>query len=157
MRGLVGRARACPALRRRPSQNGEPGRRTLGNDRYIDVVLRDVLDERCAALPTSPLGGLHVKVAGEGRAAADRARDSLDDETGEKLPAPTALVLGGGGPLDETTSAAAAAAAAFACPVVNLYGSADGVNCHTGLDHKTPPTDRHGVVAGCPDPRVVAG
>ncbi|MFF3686615.1 class I adenylate-forming enzyme family protein [Streptomyces sp. NPDC002187] len=76
--------------------------------------------------------------------------DRLED-TGEKLPAPTALVLGGA-PLDETT--AAAAAKAFGCPVVNLYGSADGVNCHTGLDSTTPPTDGVGVVAGRPDPRV---
>ncbi|MEU9861968.1 class I adenylate-forming enzyme family protein [Streptomyces sp. NPDC047971] len=67
------------------------------------------------------------------------------------VPAPTALVLGGA-PLDEVT--ATAAAAAFGCRVVNLYGSADGVNCHTGLEHTVPPTDRSGVVAGRPDPRV---
>ncbi|MFF6773428.1 class I adenylate-forming enzyme family protein [Streptomyces sp. NPDC012637] len=67
------------------------------------------------------------------------------------LPAPTALVVGGA-PLDEAT--AEAAARAFGCPVVNLYGSADGVNCHTGLRHTVPPTDRAGVVAGRPDPRV---
>ncbi|MFB7257641.1 class I adenylate-forming enzyme family protein [Streptomyces nojiriensis] len=73
------------------------------------------------------------------------------DGTDEKLPAPTALVLGGA-PLDETT--AAAAAEAFGCPVVNLYGSADGVNCHTGLGSTVPPTDGSGVVAGHPDPRV---
>ncbi|MFF4261606.1 class I adenylate-forming enzyme family protein [Streptomyces virginiae] len=73
------------------------------------------------------------------------------DGTDEELPAPTALVLGGA-PLDETT--AAAAAKAFGCPVVNLYGSADGVNCHTGLAHTVPPTDGSGVVAGHPDPRV---
>lgn len=73
------------------------------------------------------------------------------DATGEQLPAPTALVLGGA-PLDETT--AAAAAKAFGCPVVNLYGSADGVNCHTGLGNTVPPTDASGVVAGHPDPRV---
>ncbi|WP_405982468.1 AMP-binding protein [Streptomyces sp. NBC_00158] len=73
------------------------------------------------------------------------------DATGERLPAPTALVLGGA-PLDETT--AAAAAEAFGCPVVNLYGSADGVNCHTGLAQTVPPTDASGVVAGHPDPRV---
>ncbi|MEU9703354.1 class I adenylate-forming enzyme family protein [Streptomyces sp. NPDC047981] len=70
---------------------------------------------------------------------------------GARLPAPVALVLGGA-PLDETT--AADAAAAFGCPVVNLYGSADGVNCHTGLENRTPPTDGTGVVAGRPDPRV---
>ncbi|GAA2623625.1 MULTISPECIES: class I adenylate-forming enzyme family protein [Streptomyces] len=73
------------------------------------------------------------------------------DGTEEELPAPTALVLGGA-PLDETT--AAAAAKAFGCPVVNLYGSADGVNCHTGLGTTVPPTDGSGVVAGHPDPRV---
>ncbi|MFE0648459.1 class I adenylate-forming enzyme family protein [Streptomyces sp. NPDC059534] len=73
------------------------------------------------------------------------------ERTEERVPAPTALVLGGA-PLDEAT--ASAAAEAFGCHVVNLYGSADGVNCHTGLDHKVPPTDRSGVVAGRPDPRV---
>ncbi|MFF8835712.1 class I adenylate-forming enzyme family protein [Streptomyces sp. NPDC015130] len=73
------------------------------------------------------------------------------ERTGEHVPAPTALVLGGA-PLDEAT--ASAAANAFGCSVVNLYGSADGVNCHTGLDHRVPPTDRSGVVAGRPDPRV---
>ncbi|MFI8825370.1 class I adenylate-forming enzyme family protein [Streptomyces sp. NPDC053431] len=73
------------------------------------------------------------------------------EKTDGPLPAPTALVLGGA-PLDEVT--ATAAAEAFGCPVVNLYGSADGVNCHTGLGHSVPPTDRSGVVAGRPDPRV---
>ncbi|MEW2635468.1 class I adenylate-forming enzyme family protein [Streptomyces sp. NPDC048389] len=73
------------------------------------------------------------------------------ESTGEKLPAPTALVLGGSA-LDETT--ARHAARAFGCPVVNLYGSADGVNCHTGLSGDTPAADRQGVVAGRPDPRV---
>ncbi|MEU6866267.1 class I adenylate-forming enzyme family protein [Streptomyces sp. NPDC046876] len=73
------------------------------------------------------------------------------DATSDPLPAPTALVLGGA-PLDETT--AAAAAQAFGCPVVNLYGSADGVNCHTGLAHTVPPAYGRGVVAGHPDPRV---
>ncbi|MGW7200866.1 class I adenylate-forming enzyme family protein [Streptomyces chryseus] len=73
------------------------------------------------------------------------------ESTGEELPAPTALVLGGSA-LDETT--ARQAARAFGCPVVNLYGSADGVNCHTGLSSDTPAADRQGVVAGRPDPRV---
>ncbi|WP_030196141.1 class I adenylate-forming enzyme family protein [Streptomyces sp. NRRL S-87] len=73
------------------------------------------------------------------------------DATDERLPAPTALVLGGA-PLDAST--ATAAAQAFGCPVVNLYGSADGVNCHTGLAEVVPPTGGTGVVAGHPDPRV---
>ncbi|MFJ3927380.1 class I adenylate-forming enzyme family protein [Streptomyces sp. NPDC090022] len=76
--------------------------------------------------------------------------DRLDAD-GAAVPSPTALVLGGA-PLDETT--AKDAARAFGCPVVNLYGSADGVNCHTGLAHQVPPTDSTGVVAGHPDPRV---
>ncbi|GHE26979.1 long-chain fatty acid--CoA ligase [Streptomyces vinaceus] len=68
-----------------------------------------------------------------------------------ELPAPTALVLGGAA-LDETT--AEDAARAFGCPVVNLYGSADGVNCHTGLGKGAPEAGSDGIVAGRPDPRV---
>ncbi|MEO3973861.1 class I adenylate-forming enzyme family protein [Streptomyces sp. CAU 1734] len=56
--------------------------------------------------------------------------ERLQDAPAGELPAPTALILGGS-PLDEAT--ATAAARAFGCPVVHLYGSADGVNCHTGL------------------------
>ncbi|MEN8651903.1 class I adenylate-forming enzyme family protein [Streptomyces sp. 21So2-11] len=73
------------------------------------------------------------------------------DRTGEELPTPTAVVLGGSA-LDPTT--AKQAADAFGCPVVNLYGSADGVNCHTGLDGAPLEADGQGVVAGRPDPRV---
>ncbi|MFE2549847.1 class I adenylate-forming enzyme family protein [Streptomyces sp. NPDC059355] len=76
--------------------------------------------------------------------------EALGPDAGE-LPAPTALVLGGSA-LDETT--AEDAARAFGCPVVNLYGSADGVNCHTGLGEEAPEADATGVVAGRPDPRV---
>ncbi|MCB5164064.1 acyl--CoA ligase [Streptomyces bambusae] len=83
-------------------------------------------------------------------------------EAPRELPAPTALVLGGA-PLDEAT--AAEARTAFGCPVVNLYGSADGVNCHTGLPDAPAEdsTGRHGkgvdaetrgVPIGRPDPRV---
>ncbi|MFH8791968.1 class I adenylate-forming enzyme family protein [Streptomyces sp. NPDC017941] len=75
-----------------------------------------------------------------------------------KLPAPTALVLGGA-PLDAAT--AAEARRAFGCAVVNLYGSADGVNCHTGLGEPDPlavgpggGSAGQGIVAGRPDPRV---
>ncbi|MCY0933135.1 class I adenylate-forming enzyme family protein [Streptomyces sp. H34-S4] len=67
------------------------------------------------------------------------------------LPAPTALILGGA-PLDETT--AESASRAFGCPVVNLYGSADGVNCHTGLGAAAPESEGTGIAAGRPDPRV---
>ncbi|MFF1408802.1 class I adenylate-forming enzyme family protein [Streptomyces sp. NPDC058289] len=67
------------------------------------------------------------------------------------LPAPTALILGGA-PLDETT--AESASRAFGCPVVNLYGSADGVNCHTGLGATAPESEGTGIAAGRPDPRV---
>ncbi|MEV0411619.1 class I adenylate-forming enzyme family protein [Streptomyces sp. NPDC050448] len=79
--------------------------------------------------------------------------DRLDhtEAEGGELPPPTALVLGGSA-LDETT--AENAARAFGCPVVNLYGSADGVNCHTGLRAGVPEADGTGIVAGRPDPRV---
>ncbi|MFI6146941.1 class I adenylate-forming enzyme family protein [Streptomyces sp. NPDC051109] len=81
----------------------------------------------------------------------DGRPDGLDPGAGE-LPSPTALVLGGSA-LDETT--AEDAARAFGCPVVNLYGSADGVNCHTGLGAGYPGAEAHtGVVAGRPDARV---
>ncbi|MFI1148048.1 class I adenylate-forming enzyme family protein [Streptomyces sp. NPDC020817] len=83
------------------------------------------------------------------RMMLDRLEGPGPDTDG--LPAPTALVLGGSA-LDETT--AEEAARAFGCPVVNLYGSADGVNCHTGLGEETRGADAAGVVAGRPDPRV---
>ncbi|MCX4524104.1 MULTISPECIES: class I adenylate-forming enzyme family protein [unclassified Streptomyces] len=83
------------------------------------------------------------------RMMLDRLEHPEPDEG--QLPPPTALVLGGAA-LDETT--ARQAGRAFGCPVVNLYGSADGVNCHTGLGHDLPEADATGVVAGRPDPRV---
>ncbi|MEU8953474.1 class I adenylate-forming enzyme family protein [Streptomyces sp. NPDC048518] len=68
------------------------------------------------------------------------------------LAPPTALVVGGS-PLDAST--AAEAREAFGCPVVNLYGSADGVNCHTGLDnHEATDGQGPGILAGHPDRRV---
>ncbi|MET7359862.1 class I adenylate-forming enzyme family protein [Streptomyces sp. NPDC005562] len=68
------------------------------------------------------------------------------------LAPPTALVVGGS-PLDAST--AAEAREAFGCPVVNLYGSADGVNCHTGLDnHEATDGAGPGILAGHPDRRV---
>ncbi|CAM5525297.1 2,3-dihydroxybenzoate-AMP ligase [Streptomyces avidinii] len=67
------------------------------------------------------------------------------------LPAPTAVIVGGA-PLDETT--AQSAGRVFGCPVVNLYGSADGVNCHTGLGAGHAEAESAGIAAGRPDPRV---
>ncbi|MGI5397962.1 class I adenylate-forming enzyme family protein [Streptomyces sp. CA-135486] len=72
-------------------------------------------------------------------------------EQPRELPPPTALVLGGQ-VLDAAT--AEEARRAFGCPVVNLYGSADGVNCHTGLGDRPTPVEGPGVLAGHPDPRV---
>ncbi|MEU0194290.1 class I adenylate-forming enzyme family protein [Streptomyces afghaniensis] len=64
---------------------------------------------------------------------------------------PTAVIIGGS-PLDEAT--AEEARRVFGCPVVNLYGSADGVNCHTGLGDEPLRGDGPGILAGHPDPRV---
>ncbi|MER5323750.1 class I adenylate-forming enzyme family protein [Streptosporangium roseum] len=78
-------------------------------------------------------------------------RMMLDQPRPGPMPPMTALVLGGA-ELDAAT--AAEAGEVFGCPVVNLYGSADGVNCHSGF--RPPPVgDRGpGVVVGLPDPRV---
>ncbi|MFI5521003.1 class I adenylate-forming enzyme family protein [Streptomyces platensis] len=71
---------------------------------------------------------------------------------GRTADGPTALVLGGSA-LDAATHDEAARV--FGCPVVNLYGSADGVNCHTGLAQRSPlPDDGPGIVVGRPDPAV---
>ncbi|MET7905453.1 class I adenylate-forming enzyme family protein [Streptomyces sp. NPDC005355] len=64
---------------------------------------------------------------------------------------PTAIIVGGS-PLDEAT--AEEARRVFRCPVVNLYGSADGVNCHTGLSDPPLRGDMPGILAGHPDPLV---
>lgn len=64
---------------------------------------------------------------------------------------PTAVIVGGS-PLDEAT--AEEARRVFGCPVVNLYGSADGVNCHTGLGDESLRGEGPGILAGQPDPRV---
>ncbi|MGY3203318.1 class I adenylate-forming enzyme family protein [Streptomyces sp. TE5632] len=78
--------------------------------------------------------------------------DRIAEGAFRKFVPPTAVVVGGS-PLDEAT--AAEARRAFGCPVVNLYGSADGVNCHTGLAVESPDGDgRPGIAAGHPDPRV---
>ncbi|MFI9048368.1 class I adenylate-forming enzyme family protein [Streptomyces sp. NPDC053427] len=63
----------------------------------------------------------------------------------------TALILGGSA-LDEATQDEARRA--FDCPVVNLYGSADGVNCHTGRERESGRAGGAGIVVGRPDPAV---
>lgn len=69
---------------------------------------------------------------------------------GRTADGPTALVLGGSA-LDPATHEEAARV--FGCPVVNLYGSADGVNCHTGLSQRPPrPDDGPGIAVGGPTP-----
>ncbi|MFE9564161.1 class I adenylate-forming enzyme family protein [Streptomyces sp. NPDC006487] len=87
------------------------------------------------------------------RMMLDRLETEAEEAGGDAvpLPTPTALILGGA-PLDETT--AESASRAFGCPVVNLYGSADGVNCHTGLGAAVPESEGTGIAAGRPDPRV---
>ncbi|MFE4636768.1 class I adenylate-forming enzyme family protein [Streptomyces sp. NPDC056773] len=85
------------------------------------------------------------------RMMLDRLETEAAAGEAQPLPAPTALILGGA-PLDETT--AENASRAFGCPVVNLYGSADGVNCHTGLGAAAPDPEGTGIAAGRPDPRV---
>lgn len=78
--------------------------------------------------------------------------DRIAEGAHQEFTPPTAVVVGGS-PLDEAT--AAEARRAFGCPVVNLYGSADGVNCHTGLAGASVSGDgRPGIAAGTPDPRV---
>ncbi|MFG2288193.1 AMP-binding protein [Streptomyces sp. NPDC048595] len=83
------------------------------------------------------------------------APTGAEGSAGEPVPAlqgATALVLGGS-PLDASTREEAARA--FGCAVVNLYGSADGVNCHSGLTgHRSSGDDRPGTVIGRPDPTV---
>lgn len=78
-------------------------------------------------------------------------RMMLDQPRSGPMPPMTALVLGGA-ELDAAT--AAEAGEAFGCPVVNLYGSADGVNCHSGLRRPVAGGPGPGVVVGLPDPRV---
>ncbi|MFI6685725.1 class I adenylate-forming enzyme family protein [Streptomyces sp. NPDC050485] len=77
--------------------------------------------------------------------------DRLAERGRWEFTAPTALVVGGS-PLDEAT--AEEARRTFGCPVVNLYGSADGVNCHTGLVDEPVRGEGPGVLAGRPDLRV---
>ncbi|WP_433328375.1 AMP-binding protein [Spirillospora sp. CA-294931] len=78
-------------------------------------------------------------------------RMMLDVPWSGARPAMTALLLGGS-ELDART--VAEAGERFGCPVVNVYGSADGVNCHSGLPPIRVEGDTPGVVVGRPDPLV---
>ncbi|MFI6578886.1 class I adenylate-forming enzyme family protein [Nocardiopsis sp. NPDC050513] len=69
-------------------------------------------------------------------------------------PGDGAVLVLGGAPLEADT--ARRAREVFGGPVVNLYGSADGVNCHTGLDGDPCDESGPGRPAGRPDPGVVA-
>ncbi|MEU9497858.1 class I adenylate-forming enzyme family protein [Streptomyces sp. NPDC048196] len=75
--------------------------------------------------------------------------ERLDE--GDPLSGVTALVLGGSA-LDDATRAEATRA--FGCPVVNLYGSADGVHCHWGLTDGSHTDHGPGIAVGRPDPAV---
>ncbi|MFI9550545.1 class I adenylate-forming enzyme family protein [Nonomuraea endophytica] len=101
--------------------------------------------------PTAALAAIREHRPTHVLAVPTMIRMMLDQPGIGPMPPMTALVLGGA-ELDAAT--AAEAREVFGCPVVNLYGSADGVNCHGGLGH-TPGDDRGpGVVVGPPDPRV---
>lgn len=80
-------------------------------------------------------------------------RMMLDHERVRVPDTSVALVLGGA-PLDAET--ALRAREVFGGPVVNLYGSADGVNCHTGLDGDPCDESGPGRPVGVPDPGVVS-
>ncbi|MEV2275875.1 class I adenylate-forming enzyme family protein [Nocardiopsis sp. NPDC049922] len=69
-------------------------------------------------------------------------------------PGDGAVLVLGGAPLEADT--ARRAREAFGGSVVNLYGSADGVNCHTGLDGDPCDESGPGRPAGRPDSSVVS-
>ncbi|MFJ2031184.1 class I adenylate-forming enzyme family protein [Streptosporangium sp. NPDC087985] len=78
-------------------------------------------------------------------------RMMLDQPDTGPNPPMTALVLGGA---ELNAATAAEAGQVFDCAVVNLYGSADGVNCHSGFRPTAASDPGPGVVVGLPDPRV---
>ncbi|MGW7486275.1 class I adenylate-forming enzyme family protein [Streptomyces sp. NPDC054786] len=88
------------------------------------------------------------------RMMLDRQPDTGDMPTGL-----AALVLGGSA-LDPATRDEARRV--FGCAVVNLYGSADGINCHGGLPDRNThdnspcngPDNAPGIKVGRPDPGV---
>ncbi|MFE3883689.1 class I adenylate-forming enzyme family protein [Streptomyces lydicus] len=81
--------------------------------------------------------------------------DRLPDTRETPVAGLTALILGGSA-LDAATRDEAGRA--FGCAVVNLYGSADGVNCHGGLTGPGAPGERPdsgpGITVGRPVPGV---
>lgn len=101
--------------------------------------------------PTAALAAIREHRPTHVLAVPTMIRMMLDQPRPAPLPAMTALVLGGA-ELDAAT--AEEAGQVFGCPVVNLYGSADGVNCHSGLNPPPPADAGPGVVVGLPDPRV---
>jgi acyl-CoA synthetase (AMP-forming)/AMP-acid ligase II len=132
------------------------------------LALLDGAEDR-ARRPGGPVEATAVG-AGAGGNAADGggtetgagAGAEAEDAGAGALPSPVALVVGGA-PLDAPT--AATAERVLGCPVVHLYGSADGVNCHTGLGGTAAPAPEsapdgdgggtgEGVAVGRPDPSV---
>jgi acyl-CoA synthetase (AMP-forming)/AMP-acid ligase II len=106
--------------------------------------------------PQGALGAIRAHRPTHVLAVPTMIRMMLDQpESAGALPPLTALVLGGA---ELNAATAAEAGRRFGCPVVNLYGSADGVNCHGGLGGglgQAPVDDQGtGVVVGPPDPRV---
>ena len=72
------------------------------------------------------------------------AQPRISDEDTSSLQA----IVASGAPLPESTIDACRAR--VRCPILNVYGSSDGVNCHT------VPDDAAGTHVGRPDPRVAA-
>ncbi|MDT0457365.1 class I adenylate-forming enzyme family protein [Streptomyces sp. DSM 41527] len=111
-------------------------------DRFTpDAALEAILAHR----PTHVLG-----VPTMVRMMLDRLPDARETPAGL-----TALILGGSA-LDAATHDEARRA--FGCAVVNLYGSADGVNCHGGLTGQSAADDHPdsgpGIKVGRPVPGV---
>ncbi|MET9464822.1 AMP-binding protein [Streptomyces sp. NPDC006544] len=117
----------------------------------VPTMIRMMLDRLEVEAEAEAGAAAETTGGSESAYAAPDAAPGAGEFTAGRLPAPTAVIVGGA-PLDETT--AESASRAFGCPVVNLYGSADGVNCHTGLGSAHPEADSTGIAAGRPDPRV---
>lgn len=119
----------------------------------VPTMIRMMLDRLESEAAEAEAEAAEPETDGAAETAEAEAGASAPGPDARALPTPTAVILGGAA-LDETT--AEQASHVFGCPVVNLYGSADGVNCHTGLGSPAPESDADGagVAAGRPDPRV---